>query len=249
MISAQEQLLQPDARIKLIEVDGEAFGADIMRFHYERITYTQDELELARQSGKELPVKSIWWQGNEYMPFPYQIEGIEASTDGQSAEPKLSIMNVDQLITALCLRFDDMLNAKVTIHETFKCFLDERNFPEGNPQSDPSQERIHIFYINQKSAENDEIVEFTLGSPFDLQGVSLPNRQIHAQCHWANCGKYRSGDGCNYLGTKYFDRKGNVTDDPSKDSCGGLLSDCKARFGEDAKLPFGGFPASSLIRR
>ncbi|MDE9448221.1 phage minor tail protein L, partial [Xenorhabdus bovienii] len=39
------------------------------------------------------------------------------------------------------------------------------------------------------------------------------------------------------------------TDDPSKDRCPGTVIACKLRYGEDNELSFGGFPASSLIRR
>ncbi|MDC9769066.1 phage minor tail protein L, partial [Proteus mirabilis] len=31
-------------------------------------------------------------------------------------------------------------------------------------------------------------------------------------------------------------------------SCGGLISDCKKRFGENEPLDFGGFPAAGLTR-
>ncbi|MCI0230166.1 UNVERIFIED_ASMBLY: phage minor tail protein L, partial [Cronobacter sakazakii] len=36
---------------------------------------------------------------------------------------------------------------------------------------------------------------------------------------------------------------------PAQDKCSGLLTDCKKRFGADARLDFGGFPGASLIRR
>ncbi|EHM37547.1 hypothetical protein HMPREF0454_04721, partial [Hafnia alvei ATCC 51873] len=42
---------------------------------------------------------------------------------------------------------------------------------------------------------------------------------------------------------------GQPVDDPSQDKCGGLLSDCKKRFGENNPVPFGGFPGAALIRQ
>lgn len=75
----------------------------------------------------------------------------------------------------------------------------------------------------------------------------LPARQIHSLCQWAITGGYRGPD-CGYLGTAKFTETGEVTDDPALDKCGGCLHDCKKRFGEHEELPFGGFPASSLIR-
>ncbi|MDE1497585.1 phage minor tail protein L, partial [Xenorhabdus bovienii] len=76
----------------------------------------------------------------------------------------------------------------------------------------------------------------------------LPVRQIHNVCYWCMRGWYRKGNGCSYSGNKYFDEKGNPVDDPSQDVCGGLIRDCKGRFGENEPLDFGGFPAAGLIR-
>ncbi|MNO03148.1 Phage minor tail protein L [compost metagenome] len=57
------------------------------------------------------------------------------------------------------------------------------------------------------------------------------------------------GPNCGYTGP-YFDLDGNATDDPAKDQCNGCLdSGCTVRFGQGNQLPFGGFPAVSLIAR
>ncbi|MFO6263368.1 phage minor tail protein L, partial [Pseudomonas aeruginosa] len=40
------------------------------------------------------------------------------------------------------------------------------------------------------------------------------------------------------------------TDDPARDECDGCLgTGCIPRFGEGNQLPFGGFPAVSIIAR
>ena len=49
------------------------------------------------------------------------------------------------------------------------------------------------------------------------------------------------------MGVARFTKDGQPTDDPALDKCGGRLSDCKLRFGEYGELPFGGYPASSLV--
>jgi len=143
-----------------------------------------------------------------------------------------------------------MLQAKVTIHDTFVHYLDARNFPGGNPKAEPQQEFKRVFYVDSKSAENNEGIEFTLSDPMALQGLKLPTRQITSLCTWCMRGQYKTGDGCTYAGQNgWFDKKGNPTGDPSLDECSGLLTDCKKRFGENNELDFGGFPGSSLIRR
>ncbi|KHE03515.1 phage minor tail protein L, partial [Citrobacter braakii] len=137
---------------------------------------------------------------------------------------------------------------KVTIHDTLAQYLDAKNYPEGNPSADPQQEKLKVFYIDAKSTETNEVVAFTLSSPMDLQGVMIPTRQLHSLCTWCIRNKYRSGDGCDYAGTRYFDKNNNPVSDPSLDECNGTLTACKLRFGENNELSFGGFPGTSLIR-
>ena len=249
MINSDYQKLEPGNAIRLFEVDGSAFGVnDILRFHSHSIPHSEAEILAAGSDESKLPAKSIWWQGEEFKAWPCQIEGIEASTSGSAAQPKLSVANLDGSITALCLHYDDLLQAKVTIHDTLAQYLDARNFSSGNPTADPTQEKLQVYYIDSKSAETNQVVEFTLSSPMDLQGLMIPTRQLHSLCTWCIRGKYRTGDGCDYAGTRYFDDKNNPVADPSLDKCSGTLSGCKLRFGEHEELPFGGFPGTSLIR-
>lgn len=248
-INADYQKLEPGNAVRLLEVDGSAFGvAEVLRFHAYNIPHTEQEILAAGGDESRLPAKSIWWQELEYSAWPCQIEEIEASTDGSSAQPKLSVANLDSSITALCLAYDDMLQAKVTIHDTLAQYLDAQNFAAGNPSADPTQEKLKVFYIDAKSSETNEVVEFTLSSPMDLQGLMIPTRQLHSLCTWCIRNKYRSGDGCDYAGTRYFDKYNNPVDDPSLDECSGTLTACKLRFGENEELSFGGFPGTSLIR-
>ncbi|MBS0852778.1 phage minor tail protein L [Enterobacter sp. JGM127] len=248
-LNADYQKLEPGDEVRLFEVDGTAFGTgEVLRFHNYSLAHTEAEITAAGGDENKLPAKSIWWQGEEYKAWPCQIEGIEASTSGSSAQPKLSVANLDSSITALCLAYDDMLQAKVTIHDTLGKYLDAKNFTGGNPTADPTQEKLKVFYIDAKSNETNEVVEFTLSSPMDLQGLMIPTRQLHSLCTWCIRNKYRTGDGCDYAGTRYFDKNNNPVSDPSLDECNGTLTACKLRFGENNELSFGGFPGTSLIR-
>lgn len=247
-INADLQKLQPGSKIRLYEVDGTKFGLDVLRFHNEGIAFTEAELRAANGDESKLPEKAIWWQGEKYTPWGVAIEGLEVSSEGASAQPKLTVSNTDGSISALCNFYKDMRQAKVTVHDTFVHYLDAKNFPGGNPTADPDEEKKHVYFIDRKSNEDDEAVEFELASPADLRGVKIPTRQIHSMCTWCSRGWYRTGKGCDYAGTNYFDERGNPVDDPSRDKCGGLVSDCKKRFGENEELSFGGFPGSSLIR-
>ena len=249
MINSDYQKLEPGDTVRLFSVDGTAFGVgDVMRFHSHSIPHTEAEILAAGSDESKLPAKSIWWQGEEYKAWPCQIEGLEKSTGGESAQPKLSVANLDGSITALCLAYDDLLQAKVTIHDTLAQYLDSRNFPGGNPTADATQEKLQVWYIDAKTSETNEVVEFALSSPMDLQGLMIPTRQLHSLCIWCIRNKYRTGDGCDYAGTRYFDKNNNPVDDPSRDECNGTLTACKLRFGDGNELSFGGFPGTSLIR-
>lgn len=249
-LNSDYQKLEPGNTVRLFEVDGSAFGLDeVLRFHAYNLSHTPEEITAAGGDDAKLAAKSIWWQGKEYGAWPCQIEGLEMATSGSTAQPTLTLANLNGSITALCLRFEDMAQAKVTIHDTLAHYLDANNFPEGNPTADPEKEKKQVYYIDRKSLENDETVEFELASPADLRGLQIPTRQIHSLCTWCSRGWYRTGKGCDYVGTRYFDENGQPVDDPSQDKCGGLLSDCQKRHGENNPVPFGGFPGTALIRQ
>lgn len=245
--TADVQGLNPGDEIQLFEMDCTAFGGDLLRFHGTLVKHTPAEVQAALDAGTELLAKSIWWQGNEYKSWPVKIEGLDVSTDGPAARPNLAVGNLDASVTALCLAFDDLAQARVTIRDTFAHFLDARNFEGGNPEADPLQERVQFWDIDAKISEDGEWVTWELSSPADSTGQQIPARVIHSMCEWCLRGEYRGAD-CGYTGPPVSDADGNPTDDPAKDDCPGGLSDCRRRWGENNPLPFGGFPAAGLLR-
>ncbi|HDS1813388.1 phage minor tail protein L, partial [Pseudomonas sp. GD03651] len=159
------QSLEPGSEVLLYELDGSDFGADTLRFHGHAIPHTPEELAAAGANADQLPAKSIWWQGNEYGAWPMQIDGIEANSDGTAVRPTLTVGNVNGRITALCLAFDNLLEFKLTMRHTMARYLDAANFPSGNPEADPTEEAIEVWYIDQKVAENGNTVAWELASP------------------------------------------------------------------------------------
>ncbi len=251
----QAAKLAPGGRVRLIKVDASEFSGGIHRFHYSPFPHTPEEIDAANGDEDKLGPKPIIWDGEVYEFWPFQMSGLELSTD-QAAEPDLSVSNLDGHITALCLQFRDMVNARVSIIDTYAVYLDAVNFPGGdNPSADPTAYKLQTFWLDTKTAEHDETVAWAMSSPADLQGQVIPTRQITSLCEWAMRGQYRSGDGCTYNGTAYFDAKGNPVSDPALDGCGGCLSDCRKRFGaglaepNTAILDFGGYPSTVLISR
>lgn len=238
------QSLEPGELIQLIEVDGSEFGMDtILRFH----AYNINSEGWAAFTDGNLP--AIIWKGEMYEPYPYELADVELSSSGAQPTPTLSVGNVGGYVTSLCLSYDDLVKAKVRIRTTLAKYLDAANWEQGNPTASPNDERVQLFFINAKTAETRTQIDFELCSPFDIQSLQLPTRQITPNCTWAMRGWYRSGTGCDYAGTDYFLKDGTPTNDPGLDVCGGRLSDCKLRFGEENPLPFGGFPAANLQTR
>lgn len=110
----------------------------------------------------------------------------------------------------------------------------------GNPYGTPDATALfplEVYYVDRKSTENRNLVEFELASAFDLAGVRAPKRQCISRCQWV----YRSAE-CGYTGTDYFDANDNPVVNTSQDVCGKKQSSCEARFGENNELPFGGYP-------
>lgn len=214
------QKLTPGELMEFFELDGTGIGAGIVRFH--GITGHG----------------ALFWQTLEYSPWAINASGF-ARTSDQQPRPKLLVANVDGSISYLCQLFDDMVGAKLIRRRTFGKYMD------GQPEADPTQEfEPEVWFIERKSGENEEAVEFELVSPLDFQGVKLPRRQIIAnQCPWT----YRDAI-CNYTGDPVATELDVPTTDPDLDKCGKRPASCKLRDWPDGQLNYGGFAAAGLMR-
>jgi len=107
------------------------------------------------------------------------------------------------------------------------------NFPGGvNPYGtpDPTAEfPREIYYVDRKTVETRDVIEFELGAAFDLAGVRAPKRQCVSNiCQWV----YRSTE-CGYAEASYYDENDQPVTSAAADVCGKKLSSCETRF-----LPF-----------
>jgi phage-related protein len=206
------------------------------------------------------------WAGQSYMALPIEVEGFEYSGQGTLPRPKMRISNIMGTITALILTLPEGLEgAKFTRIRTLARFIDSDNFPTGDGVDylltedgfalmyedstfiyqevssftpDPTAEfPREIYFVDRKSAENRDVVEFELASAFDMAGIRAPKRQCITRCQWV----YRSVE-CGYIGTNYFNVSDVAVGNASQDVCGKRVDSCKARFGQSAELPFGGYP-------
>jgi lambda-like phage minor tail protein L len=221
-IESDVQLLDvPSPKVELFELDATGIGGGVVRFQY--IT------------GSDGPVM---WQAEEYSYWPIETEGF-ARTSEQQPTPKLRVGNLDGSISLLCLIYDDMVGAVLTRHRTFARYLD------GAADADPMMFFTpEIWYIERKSSETAEFVEFELVSALDFGDAYLPSGQIIAnQCPYS----YR-GEGCGYTGIPVALADDTPTSDPLLDDCGKRPSSCKLRDWPDDILNYGGFVAAGLTR-
>lgn len=183
----------------------------------------------------------IVWQGQAYQPLPIEADGFEWNGQGSLPRPQIRVSNIFGTITTLLLTLPDGLDgAKVTRIRTLARYIDDVNFTGGTSPYNPdpyAEFPREIYYVDRKSAETRDVVEFELASAFDLAGVRAPKRQCVVRCQW----KYRSAE-CGYTGTTYFTAQDISTPNVGEDVCGKRVDSCKLRFGANAELPFGGYP-------
>jgi lambda family phage minor tail protein L len=173
---------------------------------------------------------NLVWAGNTYQAMPIEAEGFEYSGNGQLPRPKIRVSNIMGTITALILSLPSGLEgAKVSRIRTLARYLDAVNFPGGvSPYSpDPASEfPREVFYIDRKSTETRDVVEYEMCSAFDLAGVRAPKRQCMANiCQWV----YRSNE-CGYNKAAYYNSNNSPVGSLALDVCGKRLDSCETRF-------------------
>ena len=259
-LNSDFQKLDVDGLITLFELNAQALGAGILRFHghisfveWQKIYtsmgsengYMGDEEQFI---GAEILEEQVWkrniiWQGEVFEPMALEVSGLEMRSDGKASAPTLSMANniggIQGAVSAYCLQFGDFAGAKLKVITTLAKYLDAENFSTGNPTANPSEKREQIWFIEQKTSENAQQVTFELSNPVDFEGLKIPTRQISNYCNW----EYRSEE-CGYIGSAMFTEKDEPTDNPALDRCNYRTSGCRCRENE---LHFGGFPASSMV--
>jgi len=197
------------------------------------------------------------FNGQVYSPWGISTSGFKASTTGSNSRPSMTVGNLGQVWTPILKLYKNMIGAKVTRIRTLAKFLDTGATP------DPNQKVEEVYFINTKTAENSEIVEWELASGMDVEDAKLPGRTMIANiCSWVYRKDGQAPDPlheCPWPRTdpaKYFDIDGNSTGVLADDDCGKTLSDCQSRYGfttitlpivgavkvSSAPLPFSGFP-------
>ena len=133
----------------------------------------------------------VSFASQQYEPIPLKAEGFEVRTDGVPPNPKLTVSNIGLEWTGLINAWNDLIGAPLTRRRVLARHLDGGTAPDGTAHW-PDE----LWTIQQKTAESKLLVEFTLSTAFDLDGVTLPRRRaLRYTCPWI----YRGPD-CGYMG-------------------------------------------------
>ena len=137
----------------------------------------------------------IVWQGNSYQRLPISADGFAYTGRGQTPRPQLTISNFGDItrgstvidvsgflvIVNQTTPHNDLLNAKLTRLQVLASSLDNANFSSGsNPFGTPNSDELpqEIYFIDRKTTENRQIVQFELVGTLDVENKKLPARQV-----------------------------------------------------------------------
>jgi lambda family phage minor tail protein L len=234
-IRSVAQTPNPSAKVTLFRLDATKIGGDVKYFC---------------QSAYE--TTGVTFGGVYYTPVDVQFSGFETSGTGALPTPRIKLSNTNGVFQAMVNTYGDLVGCIIQRVRTFRQFLD------GQEDADPTAYYgPETYRVERKVSENPVFIEWELAASFDQEGKMLPGRVIvRDTCLW----RYRTWNSvtsafdytrvqCPYAGDDYFNERTEVVVNPADDRCGRRLSDCKARFGEDGVLPFGGFPGVSRVRQ
>ena len=198
-------------------------------------------------------VQAVTWNGNVYSPWAIESEGWAITSYGPAPRPSITLGNTSSILTSLVVNNNDLVGCIVKRIRTYERYLD------GGPEANVAQTYpIEEYKINQRTALNDEIVSFELSSHLDQENMMLPGRQIMREYCPFTVRRYTGvgadpfdydGVICPFVAQTYLDVDGNPVANAEDEVFSKKLGTCcKARFGENAELPFGGFPGVARVR-
>lgn len=198
-VNAESFKLTPSSLISLFEIDinNSVFESGFDSLAIQKVFRFHNSIKLT--------TNNIVFDSKTYIAAPIFANGFEMNTRGTIPTPKISISTNDSGIQALSnfkaaiKSYGDLVGAKVTRIRTFAKFLDAVNFEGQNPPAgfdpDPyAKFPSDVYFIDRKTNEDKNSLEFQLASILDLEGILLPGRTVISdRCNF----EYR-GEGCLY---------------------------------------------------
>jgi len=140
-----------------------------------------------------------------YIPLPMNITGIASEAEGVTPRPSLTVANLSNIFRGALGEYsnEDLIRCKIIRRRTFKDQL-----ATGSNTAPPIEFPVHSYKIDRISSETAELVTYELVAPYDLEGITLPRREIIGKycswiyqgfnhtprkgaCHWELDGLYR----------------------------------------------------------
>ena len=143
----------------------------------------------------------------EYQAFPVEMTGVEYNADGATNRPTLTIANVTSAFSNLLggLSNKDLIGATVVVRQTLNKYLEsEATYNNGGAAYSVGTTPIEFpkkkFILDRISGESSVAITFEVSSPYDLQGIQIPNRQVIGKyCSWVYQGNANGkGGGCTW---------------------------------------------------
>ena len=186
--------------------------AGVLRFH--NLTINLENVSSNLYNGDLFG--QLIWKSKRYIPFPIYTEGFEVASRGTLPKPKIRFSNQIQntsynsffrIIKQRIKSIGDIVGLKVTRRRTFLRYLDAINFKSSGgiindddfvTDPDPYAELLpDVYYIDRKTQENKNVIEYEMTSILDLENLKLPLRTIYSE----SCSFDYRGEGCEYSET------------------------------------------------
>ena len=118
-----------------------------------------------------------------YIAFPIMMDGVDLSADGAINRPTLTVANVANTFSSAIgdIKAEDLVGERLTKRTTLKKYL----VGESGDTSPSIEFPIRKFILDRISGENNVSVSYELAAPYDLSGITLPNRKVIGKyCSW-----------------------------------------------------------------
>lgn len=177
-INADALVLEPGAMVELYDLDLSIVGGPLLSFQPQ-------------------PCVTLVFGGVSYVAAPVEATGFDRTTKGTAPRPVFRVGNINSAITAYLQSVGDIAGARFTRTRTFAKYLDAASGAFATQPDPTAYFPKEIWYIERKSAETNQVVEFELSMSADVEGTMLPRRVVLANaCPWA----FRGGE-CGWTGS------------------------------------------------
>lgn len=114
---------------------------------------------------------AVVYGGNTYTCHPIYVSGIQATGDGTLPRPSISVGNTANTVINTFGTFD-LVGAKVSRILTLQKYLD------GQPSANSGNYSIDVYYVEQITSANQELIQYSLSTPLEVLSRKLPKQQI-----------------------------------------------------------------------